>query len=66
MVLQPGPPGKTWCLFPAEHSSKEWPPRFVIETGAEVVFSFTGRVLRRRIEDFIKNPPRLAPVHSGG
>jgi len=36
--------------FDGEKSGDQWPPAFVIERGAEIVFSFTAERMRKRIE----------------
>ncbi len=40
----------TIAFFRGETTGTTWPPAFVIERGAEVVFSFTGRYLKKFIE----------------
>ncbi|OFZ21738.1 MAG: hypothetical protein A2X94_15740 [Bdellovibrionales bacterium GWB1_55_8] len=43
-------PLRTLVYFNGELKGKGWPPRFVIERGAEIVFGFTGRRMRNYIE----------------
>jgi len=51
----PPPPGarvseETLVYFRGEKIGAEWPPAFVIEKGAEIVFGYTGRHMRSYIE----------------
>lgn len=40
----------TAVLFRGNHKSESWPPAIVMERGAEVVFTFTGRRMRSYVE----------------
>lgn len=40
----------TLVYFNGDQDGKEWPPKFVIERGAEIVFGFTARRMRNYLE----------------
>ncbi len=45
----------TMVYFAGKKEGKEWPPQFVMEKGAEIVFSFTGRRMRSYVEEQKRN-----------
>lgn len=55
---------ETLTLFESSYSAAVFPPRFVLERGAEIVFGWAGRRMRNWIESHEENraPPALGPV----
>jgi hypothetical protein len=51
----------TTVYFDGNLLGTKWPPRFIIERGAEIVMSFTGKKMR----DFIESQKRLEPAGKG-
>jgi hypothetical protein len=46
----------TAVYFHGAKMGKDWPPAFVIETGAEIVFGFTAKRMRSYVEEQKKAP----------
>jgi hypothetical protein len=51
MFFEPQGEQGTVVYFSGRKTGKEWPPKFVMEKGAEIVFSFTGRKMRSHVEE---------------
>ena len=53
----------TLVLMTGSQLGDQWPPAFVIERGAEIVFGFTGKRMRSYIEhEDQKGPPQSPPL----
>lgn len=50
MILEPAPERGTLVYIHGERIADDWPPRFVLERGAEIVFGFTARKMRSEVE----------------
>jgi hypothetical protein len=50
LFFEPKAEKGTLVYIAGEQKGEKWPPRFVIERGAEIVFGFTGRRMRSYIE----------------
>ncbi len=51
----------TAVYFRGAKSGDHWPPAFVIETGAEIVFGFTAKRMRSYVEEQKKAPEKKVP-----
>ena len=50
IYFEPRPEKGTLVYFQGEQTASFWPPKFVIERGAEIVFEFTAKRMRSYIE----------------
>ncbi len=57
--------GRTGVFFEGSQVGRKWPPKFIIERGAEVVFEFTARKMRSYIEA-MKDKDSEAGAAGGG
>lgn len=51
MQFETAGPGRTLVIFSSEVRGERFPPKWVIERGAEIVFAVTGRRVRSLVED---------------
>ncbi len=56
----------TAVYFRGNKIGSHWPPAFVIETGAEIVFGFTAKRMRSYVEEQKKAPQKHGPVSGPG
>jgi hypothetical protein len=59
MKFQQLEPGKTLVMFEGEltaDAQARFPPKLIVEQGAEIIFGLTGRRVRSLVEDFQFEP----------
>ncbi|MGK5083907.1 hypothetical protein WDW37_11450 [Bdellovibrionota bacterium FG-1] len=62
IYFESGPEKGTLVYFDGAQQGDHWPPRVVIERGAEIVFGFTARRMRNYLESNEDAPPVGAPI----
>lgn len=63
VLFEPWGERDTLVYLGGEQVGKEWPPQFILEKGAEVVFSITGKKMRSLVEE--KKVGETQPGNSG-
>jgi len=58
MQFETAAPGQTLVVFSGQVEGEHFPPRWVIERGAEIVFAVTGRRVRSLVEEFNPTDPK--------